>query len=406
MKLRIAFLTAESVTEGAFDGGLANYLNRVIKGLHLRNHEIEIFTISLKNETVEHNGMIIHRIKPEAKWYSLIYRFMGKYLSGFRWILLEAYCLNKIFNEKHKKNPFDIVQIPNYRASGLFLVIQNKIPTVTRISSYAKLYNEAYERKRDIDVRLQEWLEEVNIKKSFKCYAPSNYLAEIIFKRSNKNIDVLKPLFFIDISPDQYNHKLYASRLKNKQYIFYFGAVSRLKGIFILNKALEKILDGNQDINFVFAGEDIPYKNESCVKKVLDALEKYGKRIIYFNALQHTELYPILMNSRVVVFPSLVDNIPNTCLEAMAHGCIVVASNGASLDELIKDGESGILFKLGDPVSLAEKILYAWNLPDSERKTISDNAKKAIEKLAPETALKELEDYYVKAVEKWENREI
>jgi len=34
----------------------------------------------------------------------------------------------------------------------------------------------------------------------------------------------------------------------------------------------------------------------------------------------------------------------------MAHGCVIVASNGASLDELINDGESGFLFKLGDAI--------------------------------------------------------
>ncbi|MEW6088684.1 MAG: glycosyltransferase family 4 protein [bacterium] len=406
MKLRIAFLTAESVTEGAFDGGLANYLNRITKGFMSRGHEVEVFSISNKNETIENNGIKIHRIIPEAKWYSFTSRFFRKKLSSFRWLFLESYCLYKKFIERHKEKPFDIVQVPSYRASGLSIVLRNKLPITTRISSYRKLSNETHGKERNLDVRLEEWLEEVVIRRVCRSYAPSKYLADKISSTLHRKIDVLKPSFFIDLDRSRYDDEFYAKNLKEKKYILFFGGINKLKGIFILLEALKKVFKENSQINVVFIGEDVPYKNRNCMEIVKQELSEYLNRIYYFKPLPHAILYPVLMNSEIVVIPSLVDNIPNTCLEAMAHGCVIVASDGASLDELIENGKSGFLFKLGDPDSLAEKLLLAWNLSQEERERISANAKKAIEKLAPEIAVKELEDYYVKTIEEWKKNKL
>ena len=44
-------------------------------------------------------------------------------------------------------------------------------------------------------------------------------------------------------------------------------------------------------------------------------------------------------------------------LEAMAQGHLFAASDVGGHKELIRDGETGVLFKAGDPQSLADKVL-------------------------------------------------
>jgi glycosyltransferase involved in cell wall biosynthesis len=44
-------------------------------------------------------------------------------------------------------------------------------------------------------------------------------------------------------------------------------------------------------------------------------------------------------------------------LEAMAQGCLLIASDVGGHRELIRDGETGVLFRAGDQASLAEAIL-------------------------------------------------
>jgi glycosyltransferase involved in cell wall biosynthesis len=54
-------------------------------------------------------------------------------------------------------------------------------------------------------------------------------------------------------------------------------------------------------------------------------------------------------------------------LEAMALGRLVVASDVGGHRELIRDGETGLLFRAGDHASLAATVLGALAQPDRAR---------------------------------------
>ena len=65
----------------------------------------------------------------------------------------------------------------------------------------------------------------------------------------------------------------------------------------------------------------------------------------------------------VVVLPSLIDNFPNACLEAMGLGKVVIGTVGTSFDELISEGTTGFLVSPNNPEALADKIISAWIHP-------------------------------------------
>src|ERR1051326_7456438 len=49
--------------------------------------------------------------------------------------------------------------------------------------------------------------------------------------------------------------------------------------------------------------------------------------------------------SASVVLPSLIDNLPNSCLEAMGLGRVVIGTKGTSFEELITDEANGFLIE-------------------------------------------------------------
>ncbi len=58
--------------------------------------------------------------------------------------------------------------------------------------------------------------------------------------------------------------------------------------------------------------------------------------------------------ANVIAVPSTApDPLPNTALEAAATGCAVIAAAHGGLPEIIRDGETGLLFTPGDPAALA-----------------------------------------------------
>jgi glycosyltransferase involved in cell wall biosynthesis len=79
-----------------------------------------------------------------------------------------------------------------------------------------------------------------------------------------------------------------------------------------------------------------------------------GERVEF---LGHSDDVPALLAaSDAFVLPSLFEGTPLALLEAMAAGKAVVTSAIAGVDEVVSDGETGLLVRPGDPDALAEAL--------------------------------------------------
>jgi glycosyltransferase involved in cell wall biosynthesis len=77
----------------------------------------------------------------------------------------------------------------------------------------------------------------------------------------------------------------------------------------------------------------------------------------------------------IFVLPSLSEALSNALMEAMACGCPVVASNIGGNPELVRNGETGLLFEPGDAASLAA-ALQTLIENESLRRRLADNGAK------------------------------
>ena len=403
--MRIAFVTPEYVTETAFSGGgLANYLHRTAHGLVERGHDAEIFTVSNKGDgTLDQNGVKVHRIRPEWKCFFRLNRFFGQGMAITKGIILECYSLRRRFLQHHYATPFDIVQAPNFRASGLALTISSPVPVVTRVSSHSSLWDKAYGLDRTRDLKMREWLERQAIRRSASVYAPSAFLAETYTNELGFKVDVVRPPFFLEEA--ERDLSVYEENLKGLDYVLFVGAVGRLKGAFILADAMAELLPRFPEMHVVLAGQDVlDGAGRSSVERFKEKLRGFADRVHYLGRIPHVQLYPLVQKARVVALPSLVDNLPNSCMEAMALGSVVVASRGASFDELMEDGNSGFLTELGNPHALAEGIARAWCLTESQRVLIGGRAKARAAALEPTSTLAALEEYLVSVLDTGQTR--
>ena len=66
-----------------------------------------------------------------------------------------------------------------------------------------------------------------------------------------------------------------------------------------------------------------------------------------------------------LVVPSIwYENFPRTMVEAFACGLPVIASRIGALADIVRDGETGLLFEPGDPRDLADKLRWALAHPE------------------------------------------
>jgi glycosyltransferase involved in cell wall biosynthesis len=84
-------------------------------------------------------------------------------------------------------------------------------------------------------------------------------------------------------------------------------------------------------------------------------------RVVFRGFLQGRDLEQKLAGARYAVVPSeCYENLPYAAMELMIRGIPVVASNLGGLPELVRDGETGLLFPAGDAGALAERIERLW----------------------------------------------
>ena len=69
----------------------------------------------------------------------------------------------------------------------------------------------------------------------------------------------------------------------------------------------------------------------------------------------------------IVWVPSIYDNYPLICLEAMACGKAVVVSNAGGLPEMVKHDETGLVFEKGNVDELTQQTLRLCNSPELQQ---------------------------------------
>jgi glycosyltransferase involved in cell wall biosynthesis len=390
--MRIAFVTPEFVTEEYFSGGLANYVYRVSKALVSLGHQIHVITYSTIDDTeFSHEGILVHRLTRTqlSKWLKRLTLFLLSSTPNWIDFSFQAYRKLRLL---HKHSPIDIVQVPNYLACGLFTHFFFAVPQVLRISSYAPVWDEFSGINHDSDAVAMQWLERLQVRLTRYIYSPSHRLKRMLAEKLGRDdVPVIRTPFYVE-SCDWDTH-LFQEHLKDKDYLLFFGRFELRKGVHILAQSLPQVFSQYPEMHAVFVGMGKSSGLAPIMKKyVLSLCPQYSERLLFLGQLPHAELYPIIAGARIVVLPSLIDNLPNTCLEAMALGKPVIGTQEASFEELITDGENGFLVPIANPKALAEKIIYVWSHPNLEE--IGLAAKHRIKRFSPQFTVRHLLHFF------------
>lgn len=385
--MRIAFLTPEFVTERYYSGGLANYIYRMSRALVVRGHEVHVITLSEQDRAeFAYEGIHIHRIMSNAKALARLNALtFSKMRSTMKLLALSCQFYGRL-KELHRRSRLDIVQYANYNSCGLLSSMLLRIPAMLRISTYGPVWHDRVGARRTADLKGVEWLERLQLFCSRNIYAPSYTLKDMVESQTGvRGIAVLRTPFFPEA--DVRDTALYDAMLQGKDYILFFGRFQLHKGFHILVQALPSFFKECPDAWAVMVGLDIETPLAPSMRDYARSLcADHARRLIFIGQSPHAQLYPVIQGARLVVLPSLVDNLPNACLEAMALGRPVVGTRGASFEEMITDGESGFLVPPGDSGALAAKLCEAWVHP--RREEIGRAAEAAVRAFAPEETVK------------------
>lgn len=158
--------------------------------------------------------------------------------------------------------------------------------------------------------------------------------------------------------------------------VLFCGRLDLLKGVETLAKAAPQVLDAFPETSLHFVGADTDTApGRRSMQRYLASLipSAFASRVHFHNNQPRAKLASFMRLAGVVCVPSLWDNLPNSCLEAMCLGALVVASDAGGIPEIITDGVDGLLCRAGDPADLARVL----------RRALSDPACEALRRAAP-----------------------
>ena len=145
----------------------------------------------------------------------------------------------------------------------------------------------------------------------------------------------------LGISPQSFVIGIVASLYPIKDHVTLIEAYKRLKEI-------------RPDSYLVIAGD-------GGERQRLEALSPKG---VFFLG-QRFDIPRIMRALDVFVLCSLNEGISNTILEAMASGLPVIASRAGGNPDLVRDGNTGRLFPVGDVETLTDRLNYYANNPEA-----------------------------------------
>ena len=128
--------------------------------------------------------------------------------------------------------------------------------------------------------------------------------------------------------------------------------------------------------NRVAYGKNLPdgktYKEAMLEKFSLDL-----SRVHFTDLLPYEEYLQVLQASSVHIYLTRPFVLSWSMLEALATGCLIVASDTAPVTEVIEDNVNGLLVNFFDPQQISDRVIEALDNP--ERMTaIRDRARKTI----------------------------
>lgn len=150
---------------------------------------------------------------------------------------------------------------------------------------------------------------------------------------------------------------------KNIPNIVFAGRLIRGKGVDTLIESFKKIVSYNSDAKLWILG-DGPEKN-NLKKQVTDL--KLIDSVTFCGNVENVQDY--FKSATVCVFPSTrMEGLMTVVIEAMAVGSCVISSKGIGNEELIENGENGILIESNNSDLLFQTIKMLISNPEKIKK--------------------------------------
>jgi glycosyltransferase involved in cell wall biosynthesis len=410
--MRLAMVSYEYPPDNAC-GGIGTYAKEAAELLVQRGHSVEVFAASNRRAGhFEQGGIGVNLVGEMNRW-----RF--------------AEAIAPAFSQRNAISNFDVVESPEYFADGRDILKSHPAtPHVVKLHTPNQLIRSSssrpsfmgwaryhlgqmrvmagalrrgkrplpcdpYQKLKPADLELDS-LERNYVKQCTLVVSPSKSLADWAVREwnveSRKTLVVPNPYSpsgdLLGISPESHG-----------KVVGFFGRLEFRKGICDLVAAVPAILKAEPDATFRFVGSPLfhPVTNEPFDKFVLRKLRKFARSITLTGPVNLRAMPAEYAQVDVCVFPSVWENFPYVCLEAMSAARAIVASNAGGMSEML-DADCGLLIPPNNPRAIADSVIQLLRSDSLRMKMGVRSRQKVLERYSVESIGPQIENSYAQAI--------
>lgn len=288
------------------------------------------------------------------------------------------------------KADYDVLFTPGHYAPRI-----SSIPYISSVMDLAFIKYPDDFAKKDL-FQLKAWTE-YSVQRAAKVVAISDFTKQEIrrvYRRSDSDIIVAPPsVTELGSRYSKPQFQKYCQKLGiTTPYLLYLGTLQPRKNLLKLIEAFEQIALVNAEssknaplsqLKLVLAGK-VGWLADEIMQKIAQSPVK--DKIILTGFVPSQFKYPLYQNAKAAVMLSPYEGFGIPALEAMAAGTIPVIANSSSLPEVV--GKAGITVHPDQVGSIANGLLQAFYLTESERRILKQRAGAQLKKFSWETSAK------------------
>jgi glycosyltransferase involved in cell wall biosynthesis len=339
--MRICFVSKE--VAGVRGGGIGTYIAEAGKALTAAGHEVWLLIAHPGDDRVHllerlpgfHRAVLVGTSVPGSERKHFFHSH-----SDYGHCTLVHQTLQRLGVR------FDYIEFPDYEAEALTVFQEQRLfqtygDTVLGLMLHSPTWEcFAYDKQEHrADLRIREIcnLEEEAIRIAPMLQSPSAGLRDHVLQRLGIARDVAIIRYPMELAKELPEPPSPRQSLAELRFLYY-GRIEPRKGIDELVDAFAQL----PDLRLTLIGGDVPYSPYG--KSFRDYVRRRaGANVEFVDAMPRPKLLERIGQTDVCIFPSLFENWPNTCIEAMASARVVIGSKWGGMSEMIEHGVSGFL---------------------------------------------------------------
>jgi glycosyltransferase involved in cell wall biosynthesis len=186
----------------------------------------------------------------------------------------------------------------------------------------------------------------------------------------------------------------------DKKTLLFVGRFDRVKGGDLVLDAFRALASAAPTAELVFVGPDRGLHDERGKRWSFDEYSRaqlppeIAARIRMLGEQPASAILGLRKSSFITIVASRFETFGMTALEALAHGCPLVASAAAGIAEIVEDGKNGSCFVPGDSQDLANKLLALFRQPELASRLGEAAAKDAERRFASDVVARAMREFY------------